>query len=135
MLDEGDAALWWSSAVIVAWVVQYSVLAEWWRNLIGITIVGLAICLLLVYIPSLMALAWPEQFATFAQTVWYKWLAIVIVNATAVFMTTRIWAWEQVRRRRGVTPLLPSDQAKRIAELETENAGLRQQIEEIISGP
>lgn len=134
LLDEGDVMLWLSSAAIIFWVVQYSILAAWFKHLIGITIVGLAVCLLLVYIPSLMALADPAEFAKFASTRWYQWVAIVIVNSTAVFMLTRIWAWEAIRRKRATTPLLPGDQAKRIAELEAEVAGLRQRLNEIITG-
>ena len=38
--DAGDACLWASSVMIVAWVIQYSVLAPWWDNPIGITIIN-----------------------------------------------------------------------------------------------
>lgn len=137
-LDEGDAALWLASAAIVIWLIQYTMIVDWWRNspgsrgtrFVGITIAGLAICLLLVYIPSLLALAWPAKFAGFAATTWYHVLALVIVNATVVFMLTRIATWEYLRRqrRRGVPSTLPRDLVKRVDELEAENAELRERL-------
>ena len=122
--DAGDACLWASSVMIVAWVIQYSVLAPWWDNPIGITIVGEALCLLAIFVPSLLALADPAAFATFAQQTWYTYLTIGVVAATAVFLGTRIVTWELIRRRRG-TAGLPNGMAARITELETENARLR----------
>lgn len=127
VLDEGNAALWLSSLAVVLWVVQYSILARWWRNPIGITIVGLATCLLVIYIPSLMALALPAQFAGFASTTWYQWLAVIIVNATAVFMIARIVTWERLRRHR--RDVFPQNAIERIEELEAENAALRAQLQ------
>lgn len=129
LLDEGNAALWLSSAAIVFWIIQYSALARWWRNFLGVTIVGLAFCLLLVYVPSLLALAWPAEFAGFASTRWYQDLAVGIVNATAIFMVTRIMMWEYVRRRRAKY-LLPSELAAKVASLEAEVAALRSRLGE-----
>lgn len=132
LLDEGNTALWVSSAAIVVWVIQYSKLAPWWRNFIGISIVGLAVCLLLVYIPSLLALAWPAQFAHFATARWYTWLAIIIVNLTALFMVTRIVTWDYIRRQRNgaKSVLLPSEWAVQVAELQAEVERLRERLGE-----
>jgi len=124
--DIGDICLWLSSAAIAIWIIQYSVLASWWRHVIGVTLVGFALVTLAIYIPSLMALADPADFARFASTTWYQWLAIGIVFASAVFIITRIAAWERIRRHRhdGVM-VLPAHMAARIRELEQENADLR----------
>ena len=100
--DLGDVCIWASSVMIVIFVIQYSVLASWWRGAIGITIVGEALCLLAIYVPSLLALADPGDFAGFAQSTWYRLLAVGIVAATTVFMATRIITWELLRRRRAL---------------------------------
>lgn len=128
LADIGDFCLWASSAMIVIFVVQYSLLAKWWANFIGITIVGEALALLAIYIPSLMGLADPAAFAHFAQARWYLYLTVGIVVGTTLFLGTRIVTWEYVRRQRGGSPLLPGDQAARIAELEAEVAGLRERL-------
>lgn len=123
--DVGDLCIWLSSAAIVIWIIQYTVLAQWYRNVIGITLVGFALVTLAIYIPSLIALADPADMAGFAATTWYRWLAICIVTASAAFIITRIAAWERIRRRREQEPVLPAHMAARIAELEAENAHLQ----------
>ena len=130
--DIGNFCLWVSSAMIVIWVIQYSLLAKWWRNFIGISIVGLALCLLAIYIPSLMALADPVDYANFATTRWYLWLTVGIVIATMAFLGTRIITWEVIRRRRdhGRRVLLPAELMRRITELEAENACLQRRLGE-----
>lgn len=140
-LDEGNICLWLSAVAIIVWLGQYTMLVDWWKNApgargtrwIGITIVGLALCLLVIYIPSLMALAWPGRFAGFASTTWYRILAVVIVNASAVFILTRVATWEYLRRQRTVNgPTMPQELAGRLAELEAENAWLRERLAEAL---
>jgi hypothetical protein len=90
-----------SSIGIIIWIVQYSLLAKWWKNFIGITLVGEALALFLIYLPSDMALVNPQRFMSFAQTRWYLWLSAGVVVATALFIVTRIFTWESIRRKRG----------------------------------
>lgn len=113
--DIGDTGLWVSGVGIVIWIIQYSILAKWWKNFIGITMVGEALALLLIYIPSLMALVDPVQFMSFSQTHWYLWLSTGIVVATALFIITRIVTWDYIRRQRGKYALTAETQ---VAELQ-----------------
>ena len=130
--DVGNLCIWLSSAAITIWIIQYTILAAWWRHVIGITLVGFALVTLAIYIPSLIALADPADFAQFAGTTWYHWLAICIVVSSAAFIITRIAAWDRIRRRRGGRPVLPADMAARIAELEAENRHLRERLAEAL---
>ena len=98
--DLGDIAIWISSIGIVIWVVQYSLLSPWWKDTIGITMIGEALIILAIYIPTLLALADPAGFAGFATAGWYLWLTAAIVIAGAVFIVTRIVVWERIRRQR-----------------------------------
>ena len=124
--DTGNAALWLSGAAICIWIVQYTFLAAWWRSAIGVTLVGLALVDLAIFIPSLMALADPQDFANFATTTWYLYLTVGIVIASAAFLVTRIVTWERIRRRRKAgEAVLPAHMAARIAELEQELEELR----------
>jgi hypothetical protein len=125
--DVGDVAIWVSSIGIVIWVIQYSALAAWWRNTIGITMVGLALMDLAIYTPTLMALIWPARYADFAGTRWYLYLTVGIVTVSAVFIITRIATWEYIRRQRNPATLSP---AARITELEAENEELRKRLGE-----
>jgi hypothetical protein len=130
--DAGTAAIWAASIGIVIWIVQYSLLARWHRNFIGITMVGEALCILAIFIPSLMALADPADYAHFAQTTWYLWLSAGVVMATALFVFTRIATWEYIRRQRGAkSALSPGEMAARMAALEAENISLRELLGEI----
>ena len=98
--DVGNAAIWISSAGLVFWMVQYSLLAPWWRDSLGVTLIGEALIILLIYIPTLLALADPAGFTNFAQTRWYLYLTAAIVIGSMVFILTRIVVWERTRRRR-----------------------------------
>ena len=121
--DIGNAALWASGAAIIIWVVQYSLLAPWWRSAIGITLIGLALVDLAIYIPPLMALTDPADFTSFATTRWYLYLTVTIVVASAAFLVTRIAAWERIRRHRNDGKMvLPAHMAARIRELEAQLA-------------
>jgi len=127
LTDIGNAALWASGAAIIIWVVQYSLLAPWWRSAIGITLIGLAFVDLAIYIPPLMALADPRDYAGFASTRWYLYLTVGIVVASAAFLITRIAAWERIRRHRDDGKfVLPAHMAARIAELEAQLAECQQ---------
>jgi hypothetical protein len=132
LLDIGDAAEWVTAVAVIVWIVQYSLLARWWRDSIGITLAGEALAILAIFIPSLMALADPADYVHFATAPWYQWLALCIVVACAAFMVTRIVVWDQIRRQRGHTrpARLPSDMAARIASLQAEVAELRRRLGE-----
>ena len=98
--DIGDFLLWGSSALLAVFVIQYSVMADWWRNAIGITIAGEALCLLAIFVPSLLALADPAGFARFATQTWYLLLSVGVVFLTFAFTLTRVVTWERIRRQR-----------------------------------
>jgi len=123
--DIGDTAIWVASIGIVIWVAQYTLLAKWWRSTIGVTMVGEALCILAIFIPTLMALAFPARYEHFAAARWYLYLSVGVVVASAVFILTRIFTWEYIRRQRGTRVLSPAAMAQRITELETEVAALR----------
>lgn len=127
--DTGNTALWVAGAAIVIWIIQYSFLADWWKHAIGITLIGLALVDLAIYVPPLMALADPRDFAHFAATTWYLCLTVGIVVASAAFVITRIIVWERLRRERKRTgrPVLPVQMADRIAELEAQVAACKEQ--------
>jgi len=130
--DVGNLCLWLSSIALAVWIVQYSILAKWWKHIIGITLIGFALVDLAIFIPSLMALADPADFARFANTNWYRILAVCILVASSAFILTRITAWERIRRHRD--PVLPTHLEERIAELEAENARLRERLAEALGG-
>jgi len=133
--DVGNLCLWLSSAAIVIWVVQYSILAAWWKHAIGITLVGFALVDLAIFVPGLLALADPADFSRFANMTWYHWLAVCILVASTAFIITRITAWERIRQRRHDEPELPAHLKERLAELETENQRLRERLAEAHGGP
>jgi hypothetical protein len=110
LTDIGNFCLWGSSVLIVIFAIQYSLLAKWWRNPIGVTIVGLDLCILAIFVPSLLALADPGGFAHFATARWYLFLAVGVVAATFIFTATRIITWEYLRRKR--RHLLPNGQER-----------------------
>jgi hypothetical protein len=133
LLDFGDAMEWITPIALLLWIAQYSVLAPWWSQFTGTWQVILALVIVAIYIPSLMAVADPAGYAHFAQAQWYQWLALCIVTASAVAAVGLIAKWESVRRLRKRTgrALLPAEMAARIRELDAEVASLRERLGEV----
>lgn len=102
--DLGNIGLWWTCVAVLIFVTQYSVLDKWWKNPFGITIVGLDLGYIGIYWPSIVTLAasFFHKSFTFAGTRWYFWESVTVVTASAIFVTTRIVAWEITRRERDV---------------------------------
>lgn len=96
--DVGNVFLWLASIFIVIWVVQYTILAPWWRDFVGVTMVGEALCLLAIFIPSLIQLADPHE--VFVGTRWYLYLSVFVVAFSCFFMGTRIVVWDRIRYSR-----------------------------------
>jgi hypothetical protein len=129
LTDTGNAALWLATAAIVAWIIQYTWLTggRSWRNTIGVTLIGEAFVILAIYVLALMSLADPADYARFAATIWYRWVATVIIFSSAAFIITRIAAWERIRRLRDAgEAVLPAHMAARIKELERQLAECQQ---------
>lgn len=104
LTDLGNFCLWGTAIALAVWIGQYWAMEDWWRNAIGIRLVGLAACVIVIYIPSMLALAWPSQFSGFASTTWYHFLAVGIVVATFVFALIGNITWEHIRRSRRGRP-------------------------------
>lgn len=124
--DIFNCALYISVTGIIIWVTQYTLTAPWWRNVIGITLIGFALVDLGIFLPPALALADPSGFSRYGEDTWYLVMITGVVVASAVFIVTRIVLWERLRRHPG---RLPVDMMKRIAELEAENAALRQALD------
>lgn len=100
LTDVGNFCLWGTAIALIVWIIQYSVMDDWWRNAIGIRLVGLAACVIVIYIPSMLAGAYPSAFGHFASTLWYHWLAVGIVFSTFSFATLGVITWDRIRRQR-----------------------------------
>jgi MFS family permease len=104
--DIGNAALWGGGGLLVILAVQYAVLAHWFGrgrarpDLIGVSITGLALGIVIIYGPSLAAAVDPAALAGFASSNWYFWLAVGTVIWVAVFAAVLVIAWERVRQAR-----------------------------------
>lgn len=98
--DIGDAAQWILIVLIPIFVIQYSLLARWWRNPFGRTIVLLDLCLLGVLGPSVYVLADPRSGAAFLTSDGYIYLEVVVLVIAMLIVSSRIWLWERLRRTR-----------------------------------
>lgn len=99
LTDVGNFCLWGTAIALLIWIIQYSLMEDWWRNAIGIRLVGLAVCVIAIYIPSMMALADPRAFASFGSTLWYHWLVVGILVATFSFATLGVITWDRIHRQ------------------------------------
>lgn len=83
---------------IVAFVIQYTRLAKWWRSQIGRTIVAKDILLVLVLIPSILSL-----FISFSRLTSQvaAWVDIVLFGLVTPVMWWRTWVWEKIHRHGG----------------------------------
>lgn len=79
---------------IAAFIADYTRMAPWWRNPIGRTIVIKDILLILVLIPSILAL-----FFTFDRFTSYvaAWVDVALLGALIPVMLWRIAVWRRVK--------------------------------------
>lgn len=83
---------------ILVFVGQYTRLARWWRSPIGRTIVIKDILLVLVFIPSILAL-----FFHFGRRTSHiaAWVDVILIGAVTPVMCWRTWVWEKIHRHGG----------------------------------
>jgi hypothetical protein len=82
---------------IVAFVLDYSRLAPWWRNPVGRTIVIKDLFLLGVV--SLVVASVFFQFSRFTSEV-AAWAQVALLGGMALAMCWRIWVFERIHRHR-----------------------------------
>lgn len=107
--DIGNACLWGGAAALLVLSGGYAVLARWGRRdgsgrrtrptLEGVSIVGLALGIVIIYAPSLLALVSPGLNG-FATKDWYFWLAVATVIWVLIFAVILNYCWDRVRRQR-----------------------------------
>jgi len=97
--DMGNVAIWGSTVLLVFFLAQYSRMDPWWSNPVGRLIVALAVIPVVIFIPSLIALADPA-FTGFGTSLWYRWVAIWTVIFTFVTALAIVVTWERARRAR-----------------------------------
>jgi hypothetical protein len=83
--------------VIIAFIVQYTVLAPWWKNAIGRTIVIKDMLLALAFVPSLLSLF--INFSRLTSRV-AAWLDLAMFAGIAVAMAWRIVVWNRIQRQK-----------------------------------
>lgn len=96
--DAGNIAIWLAAIAELVFVIRYTMIAPWWRNPVGSTIVALGICLLVILVPTCIELALPT--VEFFRSVTWQWVTVtdlLIVPAVAIW---RLLYWERVYRLR-----------------------------------
>ena len=96
----GDISQWISAIALVLFLVLYTVFAKWWKHPVGWVVNIFAFALVLIIVPSLMALADPAAFAGFANSTWYKVLETFnLTFITAAALTGNVvWAYLHHKR-------------------------------------
>lgn len=78
-----------------AFVLQYTLLAPWWRDRLGRTIVIKTLLLLLAYIPSILSLFFRFNRLTSHIAAWFD---VGIFTLIVAVMAWRIAVWQKVYR-------------------------------------
>lgn len=73
---------------LIGWVVLYSVLAPWWRNPIGRTLVAKTVLVAALLVPSLLALFFPHINRVVAE-----WTDLVLISLITPVMIWRSAVW------------------------------------------
>lgn len=103
--DVGNVCIWGTAIVLFLALILYTAIDHWgWaKNWAGRVIVGLAATIIVIYVPSLIALADPA-FTGFGTKQWYQWTAIGTVIFSFViavaFVATLLYVWRLRRRIR-----------------------------------
>lgn len=101
LYDLGDGLEWAVGIGTIIFLVQYSLYAKWWRNVLGRSIVLLDLAILGVVGPSVVMLADPKGMASFVLGVGYAFIEVGVLAIATYAVISRIWFWEKTRRARG----------------------------------
>src|SRR5258708_38401307 len=77
---------------LVAWVVLYSVLAAWWRNPIGRTLVAKTAPIARLFIPSILALFFRPDFYI------ARWADVILLGVVTPGMIWRSVVWGRLHQ-------------------------------------
>lgn len=93
--DWGDISQWIATAGLVLFLTLYTIFAKWWKHPVGWVVNVFVISLVLILIPSLMALADPAGFIHFADSNWYKVLETCNLTflVAAALTGNIVWAY------------------------------------------
>lgn len=112
---------------LAAWVVVYTGLTGWanWKNPIGQSLVIKTCLVALLLIPTTLSLFFHFSRLT-SETA--AWLDVAFIGLITPVMWWRTAVWLRIYRQ-PVSETIPEWAAKRINDLEAENATLREQLE------
>ena len=97
--DIGNVCLWGTAILLVAALAMYTTIERWgWaKNWVGRVMAGLAVTIVVIYVPSLIAAADPA-LTGFGASLWYRWVAIGTVLFSFATATAFLITLEYVRR-------------------------------------
>jgi hypothetical protein len=84
-----------SFVVIIAFIIQYTLQAKWWRNPLGRSIVLESVAILLVLFPETLHFYLHISTATSTGFAWYS---LVSFSMIPVIMLSRMVSFERLRR-------------------------------------
>lgn len=82
---------------VIAFIVIYTLLAPWWRNVLGRSIVTIDALLGMAFIPSVLSLFFDFNRLTSRIAAWAD---IVVFFAIAGVMLWRCWIWIRIHRKK-----------------------------------
>lgn len=126
-MDVGDAGEWAATLLTIAFLVQYTMLAKWWRNFVGRSLVFLDISLLGVLIPACILLAKPKWTRFFASN-WYLTIECLVLAVVSFVMLSRMVGFGRLSsvQRTEEDPVITYDVKGLIEDLQTRVAALEQ---------
>lgn len=98
LLDIGDTGEYVATIACILFLINYSLLAPWWRNFVGRSIVLLDLGVLGITVPGCLQLMFPHHWDAFWSSDWYIALDVFIVWMIAAVAITRIWGFRNVTK-------------------------------------
>jgi hypothetical protein len=82
---------------LIGWIVLYSVLAPWWKNPIGRTLVAKTLLVAAILVPSLLGLFFPTMNEVAAE-----WTDLVLISLITPVMIWRSAVWLRLYGQRKI---------------------------------
>lgn len=94
LLDAENGSVFSVTVAVFIFMVQWTLSSPWWKDHVGVTLVVKDLCLLVIFVPTCMMLAWPGVISPLTGAI----LGFSSLVGITVAMAWRSIVWYRIRR-------------------------------------
>jgi dipeptide/tripeptide permease len=106
-------SIWVAAIGLLVWMIQWTLLGEWYRNAVGWRLMGIEVCLELLLVLSCINLADPKFVVEESQR-WYGYFSAAVLLLIALIVVQGVIAWELLRQKKKILKKAAADASRTV---------------------